>query len=161
MARTDRRIALLLEVLDQAFGRAAWHGPNLAGSLRGLTWREALKRPRAGRHCIWELVLHTAYWKCIARKRLTRDPGLEFPRAPANFPAVPRKPSAALWRQDVVLLRKEHRLLREVIARFPAARVGRRAWHSRWTNVETIYGIASHDLYHAGQIQLIKALLHP
>lgn len=112
MARTDRRIALLLEVLDQAFGRAAWHGPNLAGSLRGLTWREALKRPRAGRHCIWELVLHTAYWKCIARKRLTRDPGLEFPRAPANFPVVPRKPTAALWRQDVVLLRKEHRLLR-------------------------------------------------
>jgi hypothetical protein len=161
MPRTDRRTSLLLDVVDQAFDHAAWHGTNLAGSLRGVTWREALKRPRAGRHCIWELVLHTAYWKCVVRRRLTRDPGLEFSRTPGNFPAVPGKPGLALWRQDVALLRTEHRLLRKVIARFPTGRLGQRAWHSPWTNLETMYGIASHDLYHAGQIQLIKALIRP
>ena len=153
------RIALLLEVFDQAFDHAAWHGTPLAGSLRGVTWREALKRPRAGRHSIWEVALHTAYWKFAVRRRLTRDTTSDFPRAPANFPATPRRPSASLWKRDIALLKHEHRQLREVIRAFPEHRLGARAWKSRWTNQETIYGIASHDLYHAGQIQLIKALI--
>lgn len=161
MARPDRRIALLLDVFDQAFGGAAWHGTPLAGTLRGVSWTEALKRPRAGRHNIWEVALHTAYWKHVVRRRLTRDPDLAFPRSPSNWPAVPRRPTAAGWRQDVALLRTEHRLLREVIAGFAAERLGRRAWRSRWSNAEHIYGIASHDLYHAGQIQLLKALIRP
>jgi hypothetical protein len=160
MARHPK-ISLLLDVYDQAFAGAAWHGTPLAGSLRGVTWKEALRRPRTGRHCIWELALHTAYWKYMIRRRLTRDAGLSFPRTPANFPALPAHPDARLWRRDVALLRAEHRLLREVIARLPANRLGQRAWRSRWTNTESIYGIASHDLYHAGQIQLIKALIRP
>lgn len=161
MARPDRRIALLLDLYDQSFDRAAWHGTPLAGSLRGVRWTDALKRPRAGRHCIWEVALHTAYWKFVVRRRLTRDSSIEFPRAPANFPAIPRKPSAALWKRDVGLLKNEHRLLRDAIARFPATRLSARAWKSRWTNQEMISGIASHDLYHAGQIQLLKALIRP
>ena len=155
----NARIALLLDVFDQAFSGAAWHGTPLAGSLRGLSWQDALKRPRAGRHSIWEVALHTAYWKCLVRRRLTRDPGVQFPRSPANFPSVPKKPSTALWKQDVALLKKEHRLLRDVIANFPASRLKQKAWKSRWTNEATIYGIASHDLYHAGQIQLVKQLI--
>ncbi len=61
----DRRIALLLDVVDQAFDRKAWHGTALWGSVRGLTPREALWRPGQRRHNIWEIVLHTAYWKYI------------------------------------------------------------------------------------------------
>jgi len=158
MARHPK-ISLLLDVYDQAFDRAAWHGTPLAGSLRGVTWKEALRRPRAGRHCIWELALHTAYWKYVVRRRLTRDPTLEFPRAPSNWPDLPRRPGPALWRRDLALLRAEHRLLRDVIARFPASRLAQKGWRSRWTNIQHIYGIASHDLYHAGQIQLIKRVV--
>jgi hypothetical protein len=76
--------ALLLEVVDQAFDRRAWHGTGLWGSVRGLTPRDARWRPSPGRHCIWELVLHAAYWKYIVRRRLERDPDLEFPRAGSN-----------------------------------------------------------------------------
>lgn len=159
MPRSDRRIALLLEMLDQAFDHRAWHGPTLAGALRGVPWRLALQRPRRGRHSIWELALHAAYWKFVVRRRLTRDPDLEFPRGPANWPSVPRHPDARSWRRDLALLRHEHRLLREVIARFPAGRLGRRGWRSRWSNLQHIYGIASHDLYHAGQVQLVKRMV--
>ena len=154
-------MSLLLDVFDQAFDHPAWHGTPLWGSLRGVTWREALKRPRGGRHSIWDLALHTAYWKYVMRRRLSRNPDLEFPRAPSNFPRVPARPGVRGWRDDLALLKEEHRLLRSVIARFPASQLGRKAWHSRWTNAESIYGIASHDLYHAGQIQLIKVLIRP
>jgi len=152
-------IALLLEVVDQAFDLPAWHGTGLRGSLRGLTPRAALWRPARGRHCIWELVLHTAYWKYIVRRRLERDPDLDFPRAGSNWLPLPQRPDAASLRRDVALLREQHRLLRETIARFPVRRLRQKGWRSRWSNMQHIYGIASHDLYHAGQIQLIKRLM--
>ena len=152
------RIALLLDVCDQAFDHRAWHGTALAGAIRGLSHRDALWRPGASRHNIWEIVLHTAYWKYIARRRLTRDPELTFPRRGSNWLRLPAPADAAAWRRDVALLRDEHRRLRAVIARFPAARLGARGWRSRWSNAAHIYGIASHDLYHAGQIQLLKRL---
>ena len=150
---------LLLDVVDQAFDRRAWHGTGLWGSIRGLTPRDALWRPAPGRHCIWDLVLHTAYWKYIVRRRLLRDPSLEFPRPGANWPRLPERPDAAALKADVTLLRQQHRLLRETIAAFPARRLRGKGWRSTWTNEQHIYGIASHDLYHAGQIQLIKRLM--
>jgi hypothetical protein len=152
-------IGLLLSVFDQAFDRRAWHGMGLWGSVRGLTPREALWRPAPGRNCIWDLVLHTAYWKYIVRRRLERDPELEFPREGSNFFPLPERCDAAALKRDVALLKEQHRLLRATIAHFPARRLRQKAWHSSWTNAQSIYGIASHDLYHAGQIQLLKRLM--
>jgi hypothetical protein len=158
MARTSSPAALLLALCDQAFDRRAWHGTPLAGALRGVSARQALWRPRRGRHNIWEIVLHAAYWKYIVRRRLTRDVAARFPRQGSNWFVVPPRQDARLWKRDLALLREQHRLLRNAIARFPAAQLAARAWRSQWTNAATIYGIASHDLYHAGQIQLLKRL---
>jgi len=154
----DARVALLLDVFDQAYKAPAWHGTPFKGTIRGLTVRDALWRPRRGRHNIWELVLHTAYWKCMVRRRLVGDPAIEFPRPGANFPALPARPNARAWKRDRALLNEQHALLRRAIARLDPAQLGRRAWHSKWTVAANVYGIASHDLYHAGQIQLIKRL---
>src|SRR6266498_3799912 len=156
----DARIRLLLDIYDQAFDHRAWHGTPLGGALRGVTPGAALWRPARGRHCIWEVVLHTAYWKYIVRRRLTRDTAASFPRAGSNWPALPARTDARAWKQDVALLKEQHRLLRAAVARFPAARLNARGWRSHWTNAQHIYGIASHDLYHAGQIQLLKVLRH-
>lgn len=155
----DARATLLLAVYDQAFRPPAWHGTPLGATLRGVSWRDALRRPARGRHCIWELVLHAAYWKREVRRRLTGGRAPRFPRAPADWPAVPARPGPAAWRADVALLAAEHRKLRAVIAAFPARRLARPVRRARWTAAAEIYGVASHDLYHAGQIQLVKALL--
>jgi hypothetical protein len=53
-------INVLLANLDEAYERKAWHGPNLRGSLRGLSLDEVKWRPAEGRHNIWELTLHAA-----------------------------------------------------------------------------------------------------
>ena len=158
MARAPSLTALLVALYDQGFDRRAWHGTPLAGALRGVSAKEALWRPRRNRHNIWELVLHAAYWKYIVRRRLTHDTEISFPRRGSNWIAVPARPDARSWKRDLALLREQHLLLRNAIARFPTALLSARAWRSQWTNVATIYGIASHDLYHAGQIQLLKRL---
>src|SRR5260370_1281576 len=127
---SDRRSRLLLELFDRAFERQAWHEPTLRGAVRGLALREALWRPGRGRHNIWEIVLHAAYWKFIVRRRLTRDVALAFPRAGSNWPALPPAPDARGWKRDVALLQDLHRRLRTVIARFPAAALDRRGRRS-------------------------------
>jgi hypothetical protein len=162
ISKTNPQIAALLRILDQAFDQRAWHGTNLRGSLRGLSARDVAWRPRTGRHNIWELALHCAYWKYCVRRLLLGEKRGGFPTPGSNFWVRPQQGRAATdkdWNETVALLEEQHRRLRAAVAGFPAARLQRRASPRGWTYFQTIIGIASHDLYHAGQIQLLKRLL--
>jgi hypothetical protein len=156
--KPDPEITLLLKIIDQAFDKQAWHGPTLRGSLRGITAKQALWRPGKGRPNIWEYALHAAYWKCMVRRRVTGKAEVKFPRKGSNFPQIPKSPNDVAWKKDIQLLQQEHSLLRETIAALPKGKLYARSYNSRYTNAVHIYGIASHDLYHAGQIQLLKRL---
>lgn len=139
----------------------AWHGgPTPLGTLRGVSARTAARRPPGRAHSIWELTLHIAYWDYAVRRRLLRGKALpRFPRRPANFPRVPKPATEAAWEADKALLKEQQQLLIDAIAAFPAHLLNRRVRDGRrWTWGETISGIAVHDAYHAGQIQLLKRL---
>lgn len=159
MKRTDPRVALLLEVLDEAFDTRGWHGTTLRGALRGLTPGEALWRPASRRHCIWDLILHTAYWKYAVRQRLTGGERGAFPRKPSNWPRLPAARTTATLRADIRLLEQEHRALRAVVAGLSGAALDALSPSREWRQREQIHGVAAHDLYHAGQIQLLKRLM--
>ena len=152
-------IAMLLEILDQAFDRKSWHGTTLRGALRGLTPEEALWRPAPGRHNIWELTLHAAYWKYAVRRRLGGDAIGTFERKPSNWPDIPDPSDASAWKRDVAFLENEHRKLRQTVTGLSPADLTRRSPRGVWTYGEEIHGIAAHDLYHTGQIQLLKRLM--
>ena len=109
-------IELLLRLLDDAYNRKAWHGPNLRGAIRGLDPRVAAWRPAAGRHNIWELVVHCAYWKYAVRRRILGERRGAFPLKGSNWFARPADASLAAWKADVATLGKMHRQLREVVA---------------------------------------------
>ena len=156
MPMTDT--AALLAQLDEAFDRQSWHGTNLKGSIRGLTPAQAAWRPRPGRHNIWELVTHAAYWKYAARRRLTGDERGSFPLAGSNFFPTPRPASATQWRAAKALLADEHRQLRQAVARLRSSSLSRKIRGSQVTCAALVRGVAAHDLYHAGQIQLLKRL---
>ena len=160
MSRADARLRLLLQVLDEAFAAKGWQGATLSGAVRGLTPRQALWRPGGdrSRHNIWELVLHTAFWKHVVRERVEGKGRTAFPRSPRNFPALPARADAAAWKADVALLKRQHELLQRTVARLSPARLDARVGASRWVVAEQIFGIAAHDLYHTGQVQLLKAL---
>ncbi len=152
-------IRLLLVNIDQAFEARSWHGTNLRGSIRGLKLEDAVYRPGRERHNIWELVLHCAYWKHRVRGRLSSASNPSFPRRGTNFfPRPEDEPRLADWRRDVALLVEMHAALRSEIERLPTRRLNERLGASRWTVRDTVLGIAAHDLYHAGQIQLLKRL---
>lgn len=155
----DRRITSLLDLLDQAYNKHAWHGTNLRGSLRGLKLEQVLWRPAQRRHNIWEIVIHAAYWKFCVRRHLTGQREEKFARKGSNWFKLPAGESAQLYKADLSLLDAEHKALREVLANFPASRLDRTPSGLKYTYERYVHGIASHDLYHAGQIQLLKRLM--
>jgi hypothetical protein len=116
----------------------------------------ALWRPAPGRHNIRELVLHMAYWKYTVTRRIGGMPKGSFPRDGSDWIAV-TDPSERSWKSDIVLLHQQHAALVEAVTRLPAARLDDRNG-SQWTHAEQIAGAAAHDLYHTGQLQLIKKL---
>lgn len=154
----DSTMDVLIQIYDQAYDKTAWHGTNLRGSLRGLKPKELLWRPKTKRHNIWEIALHCAYWKYATWRRITSGEKGAFPRKPSDWPKIPQKPDIKLWKEDLELLEEWHRKLREEILRFPPSKLNKKPSGSRVSFIRTFYGISSHDLYHAGQIQLLKRL---
>ena len=151
-------VELLLRLIDQGFDKKAWHGPNLRGSIRGLTAGQASWRPQPKRHSIADIVVHAAYWKYAVRRRLRGDKRGSFPLTGSNWFTLPAALNEETWRQYIALLESEHRALRQAIAELSDAQLHRPTAGSKITPAILIYGIASHDVYHAGQIQLLKRL---
>ena len=140
-----------LNLLDEAYEKQAWHGPNLRSSLRGVSAKTAAWRPTAARHNIWELAVHAAYWKYTVRRRITGDKRGSFALEGSDWFLRPQAESEEAWKADLALLATEHRLLREAVLKLPPLAFTEKA-------ARNIQGAAMHDVYHAGQITLIKRL---
>ena len=156
---TNPRVQQLLAILARAYDRRSWHGTNLRGSIRGLDPATAARRPAPGRHNIWDLVVHAAYWKYVAWRRLTGSKRGSFPLEGSNWMSRPHEASAKAWKADIQLLADMHRTMRDAVAALRPADLARKPKGSKVTNLVLVTGVAAHDLYHAGQIQLIKRLM--
>ena len=160
---------LLLAAIDAGYDRRSWHGPNLRGALRGVSIAEAAWRPAFAKasarqarvaHNIWELVVHSAYWKYDIRRRLTGETSRAFTLEGSNFWSRPVEGTLKEWKDDLALLDVEHRKLRDAVAAFPQKRWTEKAPGKPFNFEGLVRGVAAHDIYHAGQIQLLKALQH-
>ena len=156
---TEETTSLIL-LLDEGFSKAAWHGPNLLGSLRGLTLGPLLYRPRPERHNAWELALHCAYWKYAVRNRLLAGKRNTFPLEGSNFFRRDKGLTPAEWKRDLALLKEQHRTLKDTILALDPRTYGDRVKGSRDTVRRMALGVAAHDIYHAGQISLLKRMAH-
>ena len=156
-------ITQLLAILDQAYNKTSWHGTNLRGSLRRVTPAHAAWRPAEHRHNIWEIAVHAAYWKYAVARRFRRDARGSFPlkgsnwfRRPSNDDAG--RPLAKAWKSDLRLLDEMHDSLRAAVTRLSARDLAVTPPGKKVSNFAVLSGAAAHDLYHAGQIQLLKRL---
>ena len=157
--KQTKEIQLLLQLLDEAYGKRAWHGTNLRSSLRGLTAEEASWRPGTTRHNIWEIVVHAAYWKDIVRRRLLGEKKGSFPLKGSNWIKRPMVLRENAWREDVHLLDEMHAALRDAVAQLRPTDLSQKKTGNRFSTASIISGIACHDVYHTGQIQLLKRLM--
>jgi len=160
MIMTEPRLTEVLHLLDPAAGAKLWYGgATAAGSLRGVGHDQAAWKPTQDRHSIWELALHIAYWKYAVRRRLDESvPRGSFPRSPANWPRIPREPNERAWKEDRALLRREHEDLVAVARTLEPDHLDRRDAKGDYRALDLLFGVVTHDIYHTGQIQLMKRL---
>lgn len=145
---------LVLALFDEGYSRKTWHGPNLRQSLKGVSARQAAWRPGPDRHNIWEFALHSAYWKYAVRRRIEGGKRGSFILKGSNFFPRPEKGKAteAAWRADLALLEREHKELESAIRRVLKTPRAKKL-------LPALYGVAFHDIYHAGQIRLLRRLM--
>jgi hypothetical protein len=151
-------VTQILAVLDQAYNRPSWHGTNLRGSIRRVSPWQAAWRPGPKRHNIWENVVHAAYWKYAASRRFVDLPQGSFHYKGSNWFRRPDAVSKRAWRADVALLDEMHSVLRDAVTKLSTRQLYQTPRGRKVSNFALLSGIAAHDLYHAGQIQLLKRL---
>ena len=143
----------IADQLHRAYAGGAWHGPALRQLLRGVTAKQAAARPIAGAHSIWELILHITAWTNAIRRR-TLGEALELSMR-QNFPSV-GKATPAAWRETLKELGEAHRQLERAVARLPESRLEQTVPGRKHKVYFMLHGLVQHDLYHAGQIALLK-----
>lgn len=148
----------LLAQMDWAYDRQSWHGTNLRGSIRRVPAAQASRRPAPGRHSIQEVVVHAAYWKYAVWRRLTGGDRGSFPLKGSNWFERPEREDEGAWREDIALLDRMHQQLRAAVAALAVKDLYKTPKGSKVNNFTMLSGIVAHDLYHAGQIQLLKRL---
>jgi uncharacterized damage-inducible protein DinB len=150
--------ARIADQLRRAFDGEAWHGDSVFEILNGVTAAQAAAHPIKNAHSVWELVLHIAAWDGAVLRRMG---GVAVTLSDAeNFPEV-KDASNAAWRGALAQVRRVHEDLVKTVAALPDSRLdevvpGKKGAH--YTFYYMLHGVVQHELYHAGQIALLKKM---
>ena len=143
----------LADQIARALNGEAWHGPSWREVLEGVGRTAALQRPVPGAHSIAEIVLHATTWHDVARRRLLgEDPAVtdeqDWPKAAFA--------TEQEWKEAVARLFDTGGALRDTVAAFPPARLPEKRPNVDQNWYTLAIGILQHDLYHAGQVGLLR-----
>jgi uncharacterized damage-inducible protein DinB len=150
--------ARIADQLRRAFDGEAWHGDSLFELLKGVSAKQAAARPIKNAHTIWNLVLHIAAWDGVVARRFGGV--VEELEDAENFPRVTDESETA-WRKALAEVRRVHQELIDAVAKLPDSRLdemvpGKEGAH--YTFYYMLHGVVQHEIYHAGQIALLKKL---
>jgi uncharacterized damage-inducible protein DinB len=139
----------IVDQLERAFDGQAWHGPPVMKIVRGISTGEASARLLPDTHTIWELVNHITSWKRIVARRVAGKvvkvtPAQDWPRPKGT------------WAGAISELRRAHRDLLKAVRQIPEARLSTKVPGKGYNHYVLLHGAVQHDLYHAGQIALLK-----
>jgi len=153
-SRKMRETERIADQLRRSFHGESWHGPSVKEVLAGIAAVQAATRVIPQAHTIWEIVLHITAWKSIVRARFLGEPAKKI-SPEEDWPPV-GETSEGAWSSALGKLEQAHLCLEELIAKFPAEKLDEPVAAGAPTAYHLLHGIIQHDLYHAGQIALLK-----
>jgi uncharacterized damage-inducible protein DinB len=144
----------LADQLRKALQGEAWYGPSWREALEGVTMADAIRRPVTQGHSIGEIVLHTSTWQDVAAQRL----GGQTPPQPTEEQDWPKTAFASEkdWKAAIDRLFATGAALADAIGAFPDARLSEERPNNAGTWYHLACGMLQHDLYHLGQVSLLK-----
>src|SRR5262245_14715512 len=141
------------EQLQRAFEGEAWHGPSVREVLAGITYTQAAEHPLPAAHSIWEIVVHMTMWHDTVRRRLAGEAFMPTPEQ--DWPPVAEATESS-WREALDDLERSYRDIRAALASLNDARLDEPLVKGGSTGYVQLHGLVQHDLYHAGQIAVLK-----
>lgn len=149
-----REIERIRDLIDRVHAGHAWHGPTVTEVLAGVTAEQAAARPIFEAHTIWELVRHMTAWEAVVRRRLEGEEVRDLPDD-QNWPTIGDTTEDA-WVAALDEYERGHRKLRQALSRLSDGDLGKPAPGQETSVYVMLHGIIHHNLYHAGQIALLK-----
>jgi uncharacterized damage-inducible protein DinB len=146
----------ILDQMDRAFAGDAWHGPSLKSLLDGISAEDASLHPVRGAHSIWELVNHIASWNSIVRQR-AEGVAVEV-STEMDWPPV-WEATEVSWQRSLEHLRDCRARLHAAVRKLPEDKLDEIAPGKDHSLYVMLHGAIQHDLYHAGQIAVLKKAL--
>jgi hypothetical protein len=98
--------------------------------------------------------LHITAWDGAVNRRIVTRKAVTLNDA-QNFPKVKDK-SRAAWKETIALLKTTHKELVKTVAALPDSRLTDRVPGKNYNVYFMLHGVAQHELYHAGQIAILK-----
>jgi len=154
MVEILKEIGRIVDQLNKAFDGRAWHGPSVMKLLSDVGADQAAARPLEGRHTIWELVLHIAAWKDVVRRVLMGEKMISLSDE-ENWSSV-KSTGEAAWRHVVGELERVQKDLVEAVSGFSEARLDETVPGASYSFYSMLHGVIQHDLYHAGQMAILR-----
>jgi uncharacterized damage-inducible protein DinB len=144
----------IVDQLRRAFEGNAWHGLALWEILIDVTSQQAVSKPLNGAHSIWEIVNHIIVWESVVLRRIKGEVigGLSPEQ---DWPLV-SDPSESAWQKTLDSLERGNRQLRETISALTDDRLKETVLGQTYSIYHMLHGAVQHDLYHAGQIAILK-----
>jgi uncharacterized damage-inducible protein DinB len=146
-------IRRILDQMDRAFSGDAWHGPPLMYLLDGISAEDASKHVVPGTHSVWELVHHVGAWNSIVQHRLQGE--MVDVTAERDWPPV-WEVSQPAWERALESLVESRARLRQAAAALRDDQLDEKIGATDVSRYQILHGVIQHDLYHAGQIALLR-----
>lgn len=154
MSAANAESQRILDQLHRAFHGGAWHGPAVLETLDGIDADMAARKPEGGGHSIWELVRHVAFWEHVVLRRLQRD---QTPVDQTGDWGDVQDTSVTSWEKELSRLRAGHGELERELGQLTDDRLAE-VYPGDNTLYTLLHGAVQHDLYHAGQMQMLKRM---
>jgi uncharacterized damage-inducible protein DinB len=146
-------VKFLRDQIETTFKGDSWHGPSLMKTLEGVDLEQATARPLGERHTIWELVDHTTFWLEAILDAL-KDKAMPDPPMEVNWPRMGS--TEEHWSQSLRRLEASVNMVLDELAGWSNEDLGRTVPGRDYTFKQMLHGAVHHNLYHAGQIAILK-----
>lgn len=147
-------ISRIVDQLERTFEGDAWHGPSVSEILADISAEQAAARPLGRAHSIWEILVHMTVWQRTVRERLQGTPLRPLPPE-VDWPAIENVSDGA-WSRALADLRREYELLRDEALKWSDVDLGELTEGQRYTAYQMLHGVIQHNLWHGGQIAILK-----
>ena len=150
----------LLQEYQEVFEGSPWYGSAVIKTLRRIPFYLVNQKIQPQAHSIAELLRHMLAWRTFVLEKLRENAGFDIElNSTADWEEGVKVHTEAEWEELLQLLEDSQQKMEQLLAGKSEEWLAQPVAGKPYANIFMLRGILYHDVYHLGQIRLIKKLL--